>query len=58
MIERLEKSRAQAMTEYAIVTAALLGSMMVLGKYLVPDFIDAYQFYFDQLYFMLNLPIP
>ena len=52
------RDSAQAMTEYAIITAALLGTMMVLQKYLLPDMIDAYQAYYDQLYFMLNLPIP
>jgi hypothetical protein len=62
MLWRLKKlfgrRSAQAMTEYAIITAAFLGTMMVLQKYLLPDLIDAYQAYFDQLYFMLNLPIP
>lgn len=52
------RNAAQAMTEYAIITAAFLGTMMVLQRYLLPDLIDAYQAYFDQLYFMLNLPIP
>lgn len=62
ILKRLKKfigcDAAQAMTEYALITGALLGTMMVLQKYLLPDLIDAYQAYYDQLYFMLNLPIP
>ncbi|MBI5527077.1 MAG: hypothetical protein HY897_12150 [Deltaproteobacteria bacterium] len=50
--------RGQAMAEYAIISFALLVSSITLGHFFLPVLMDAYQFYFDQFYFMLNLPIP
>ena len=48
----------QAMAEYAIVVAALLGGLMVMGFSFLPEFIDALQRYYDGFYILLNLPIP
>jgi hypothetical protein len=54
----LAGERGQAMAEYAIISFALLVSSITLGHFFLPVLMDAYQFYFDQFYFMLNLPIP
>lgn len=50
--------RGQAMTEYAII--AWFGVLMtVVGShFFLPMIMEAYQFYFDVFFFILNLPIP
>ena len=48
----------QAMVEYAIISASMLGGLMVLDKFFLPMVIEAYQFYLDVFFFMLNLPVP
>jgi hypothetical protein len=50
--------RGQAMTEYAIIAWALLIGTISLSKFFLPLILDAYQFYFDVFFFILNLPIP
>lgn len=67
MVRRRRKSRSpsllrsdsgQAMAEYALVTAAILGIMVAAGFTVLPDFVNALQRYYDAFYVMLNLPIP
>ncbi len=48
----------QAMAEYAIVVAGVLGVFVGVGFTFMPDFIQALQQYYDSFYIMLNLPIP
>lgn len=48
----------QAMAEYAIVVAGVLGVFVGVGFTFMPDFIQALQMYYDSFYIMLNLPIP
>jgi Flp pilus assembly pilin Flp len=48
----------QAMAEYAIVVAAVLGVLAGVGFTFFPDFMRALQQYYDNFYIMLNLPIP
>ncbi len=48
----------QAMAEYAIVVAGVLGVFVGVGFTFMPDFIRALQQYYDSFYIMLNLPIP
>ena len=48
----------QAMAEYAIVMAVLMGAMAGVGFTFLPDFINALQRYYDGYYILLNLPIP
>lgn len=48
----------QAMAEYAIVTAGLMGGMALMTFQILPDFIEAFQIYLNGFYFLLNLPIP
>ena len=48
----------QAMAEYAIVVAGVLGVFVGVGFTFLPDFIQALQQYYDSFYIMLNLPIP
>jgi hypothetical protein len=48
----------QAMTEYVLVTAAILGVLVGAGWTVLPDFVNALQRYFDGFYVLLNLPIP
>lgn len=48
----------QAMAEYAIVTAALMGGLATMTFQILPDFIEAFQMYLNGFYFLLNLPIP
>jgi hypothetical protein len=48
----------QAMTEYVLVTAAILGVLVGAGWTVLPDFVDALQRYYDGFYVLLNLPIP
>ena len=50
--------RGQAMAEYAIISWALLIGTVSLSKFFLPLILDAYQFYFDVFFFILNLPIP
>ena len=49
---------AQAMAEYAIIAAALMGGLAVMTFQILPDFIEALQVYLNGFYLMLNLPIP
>jgi|GEM_PF-5588149 hypothetical protein len=48
----------QAMAEYAIVVAALMGGLTVMSFHLLPEMIRAFQLYYDGYYIILNLPIP
>ncbi len=48
----------QAMAEYAIVAAALMGGMALMSFQVLPDFIEAFQRYLNGFYLLLNLPIP
>jgi hypothetical protein len=48
----------QAMSEYAIIVAALMGGLLVMSFNFLPEFVRAFQRYFDSYYIMLNLPIP
>ena len=53
------KDRAgQAMAEYAIITAALLGGLIVMSYSVFSSFVNALQLYLDGFYIVLNLPIP
>ncbi len=54
----LEDTSGQAMAEYAIVVACLMGGLVGLGSTFVVDFINAIQQYYDNFYIILNLPIP
>lgn len=55
---RRARDSGQAMAEYAIVVAAVVG----LGAYtllsFLPEFIEALQSYYDSYYIILSLPIP
>ena len=53
-----EDDAGQAMSEYAIVVAGVLGVLVGVGFTFLPDFIRALQIYYDSFYIMLNLPIP
>jgi len=53
-----EDTSGQAMAEYAIVVACLMGGLLGLGSTFVVDFINAIQKYYDNFYIILNLPIP
>ena len=46
------------MAEYAIVVAAILGGLMVMGFSFLPEFIRALQRYYDSHYILINLPFP
>jgi hypothetical protein len=48
----------QAMVEYAIIVAAVMGGLTLMTFSLIPDFIDALQRYYDSYYMMLSLPVP
>ena len=48
----------QAMAEYAIVTAVLMGGLIISGFNFLPEFIRAFQLYYDSFYMVLNLPVP
>ncbi len=56
--EMTRSESGQAMAEYAIVVAALMGGLMTMGFSFLPDFIRAFQAYYDSFYIMLNLPFP
>ena len=56
--ELAEDTSGQAMAEYAIVVACLMGGLVGLGSTFVVDFINAIQRYYDNFYIILNLPIP
>lgn len=53
-----DSESGQAMAEYAIVVAALMGGLMTMGFSFLPDFINAFQQYYDSFYILLNLPFP
>ena len=55
---RLGGEGGQAMAEYAIVLAAIIGLLVGAGFTFFPDFIRALQTYYDGYYILLNLPIP
>lgn len=55
---RYSSESGQAMAEFAIVTAALMGGLAVMTFQILPDFIEALQTYLDGFYLLLNLPIP
>jgi Flp pilus assembly pilin Flp len=55
---RWRDQSGQAMAEYAIVVAAVMGGLTVMTFSLIPDFIDALQRYYDSYYMMLSLPVP
>ncbi len=50
--------KGQAMAEYAIVAAALMGGLGLMSFQILPDFIEALQTYLNGFYIYLNLPIP
>lgn len=52
------RDSGQAMAEYAIVVAALMGGLMTMGFSFLPEFINAFQMYYDSFYILLNLPFP
>lgn len=54
----INESKGQAMVEYAIITAALLGGLLVMSYSIFPRFVQALQLYLDGFYIILNLPIP
>lgn len=54
----LADDSGQAMAEYAIVLAGILGLLIGASFTFFPDFINALQRYYDSFYIMLNLPIP
>ena len=54
----MKADTGQAMAEYAIVAAALMGGMASMTFQVLPDFIEAYQRYLDGFYLLLNMPIP
>lgn len=57
-LHALRGDSGQAMTEYALVTAAILGVLVGAGWTVLPDFVGALQRYLDGFYVLLNLPIP
>jgi len=54
----LRDESGQAMAEYALVLAGLMGLLVGGGFTFLPDFINALQRYYDSYYIILNLPIP
>jgi hypothetical protein len=46
------------MTEYALVVAFLVGGLTYMAFEFLPQFIRAFQRYYDSFYIMINLPIP
>ncbi len=64
MTRRRHKQRArsdesgQALVEYAIIVAGLMGLLVGASFTFLPDFVRALQQYYDSFYIMLNLPIP
>ena len=46
------------MTEYALVVAGLMGGLVFMSFAFLPEFINAFQTYYDSFYIMLNLPFP
>ena len=58
MRERIRDDSGQAMAEYAIILAGLMGLLVGGGFTFLPDFIEALQRYYDSFYLMINLPIP
>lgn len=51
-------SRGQAVAEYALLVAALMGGLGLMSFQILPDFIEAYQNYLNGFYIILHLPIP
>lgn len=54
----LAADSGQAMAEYAIVVAALMGGLLYMGFQIIPEFIRAFQHYHDGYYMLLSLPFP
>ena len=56
--QKRSSESGQAMAEFAIVAAALLGGLSVMSLPILPDFIEALLVYLDGFYLLLNIPIP
>ena len=56
----VKAQEAQAMTEYIIITAALLGTLAICSGPIpiIPMTIDAFQTYIDSMHMVITLPIP
>ena len=56
----IKEQQAQAMTEYIIVTGAILGMFAVLNGPipLIPLSINMFQQYIDSMHMVITLPIP
>ncbi len=52
-----EREKGQAATEYAIITAALLGGTILSWPYFV-ELINAMNQYYDSVYWVINAPLP
>ncbi|MBW2731809.1 MAG: hypothetical protein JRH20_05405 [Deltaproteobacteria bacterium] len=52
----LADDSGQAMAEYAIVVAGLMGGLLFLGFQIIPEFIRAFQRYHDSYYLILSMP--
>ncbi|HUU00491.1 MAG TPA: hypothetical protein VM425_03520 [Myxococcota bacterium] len=50
--------RGQAMTTYAVITAAMLVAGSVFAMRILPDMLDAYNHFAASLYFGINMPFP
>jgi hypothetical protein len=50
--------RGQAMVEYAVVVAMLLGGLALMSLIFLPSMLRAYDIYYKSFYAVLNLPIP
>lgn len=55
---RRDPESGQALSEYAIVLMVLFLVSFTVGMKFIPDFMNAYQRYYDGFYTMLNLPFP
>ncbi len=50
--------KGQTLTEYMLVSAAILIGFLVSWQFVGGRFIRAFQFYIDVFYAIMNLPIP
>lgn len=46
------------MVSYAIISAALLGGLVTMSMYILPEMLDAYGKFTNSLYFSINMPLP
>ncbi len=55
-----KEQNAQAMTEYVLITAALLGTLAICSGPIpiIPMTIQAFQTYIDSMHMVITLPIP